>query len=730
MNDYYSNSQQHIADELLLVDVLLHGEVVRHRAVGNVKDDGFQGLYIAEEEIDALLGYAAAGGVKSGNARPDGESCERLKAAAADLKESIDRKVQRSLEKGVSLTLFRLAALYDLAIVELQVLTICLAVHVDTKYQRLFAYLQDDVTRKNPTVALLLALPGNSLNDTFALRSVFSRRSVLLRENLLEYVQGPYEGSTVLPTRQVALDGRIADYLLDCGGPDERLENIVEVCSGESRLEELALPRELVDGLREFVSFYRDAVSSDNFLFLLSGSCASLKREVASAICGELGVMLLVVDLRALHGSALAFQQGIILALRESRLLPAALYFEGCEFLFEQDDAEFQRECLLRELDTRSLLSFLSAGNIPVLQDSLTRQRLMEIDLPLPDYELRREIWSRCLSDHVMAEDLNIREIAAKYTLTRKQIIDVVATASGYALWRFPRNPEIIRDDIRRACLVHSNRSLNKLAQRIVPKYRWDDIVLGGSVIEQLKEIVEMVAFKPVVHDKWGFDRKLTVGKGISALFHGESGTGKTMAANIIANELGMELYKIDISTVVSKYIGETEKNLSRIFHEAENSNAVLFFDEADALFGKRTEVKDSHDRYSNIEVSYLLQRIDEFGGIVILATNFNQNMDEAFERRLRFIVHFPFPDERARLQIWQNVFPEETQLDQDIDFLQLASKLSISGGNIANIALTAAFYAVKAEESVNFEHLLRACRSEYRKTGRLWSAEELRIGD
>ena len=210
---------------------------------------------------------------------------------------------------------------------------------------------------------------------------------------------------------------------------------------------------------------------------------------------------------------------------------------------------------------------------------------------------------------------------------------------------------QLTMTDLYEACRLHSNQKLATLARKITPKYAWDDIVLPADRLEQLREICNHVKYRERVYGQWGFDRKLSLGKGLSILFAGPSGTGKTMAAEIIAGALGLDLYKIDLSTVVSKYIGETEKNLSRIFIEAETSNSILFFDEADALFGKRSEVKDSHDRYANIEIGYLLQRMEEYEGVVILATNFRKNMDEAFVRRLHFTVEFPFPNEEDRQQ-------------------------------------------------------------------------------
>jgi len=232
------------------------------------------------------------------------------------------------------------------------------------------------------------------------------------------------------------------------------------------------------------------------------------------------------------------------------------------------------------------------------------------------------------------------------------------------------------------------------------------------------------VEYRSLVYDNWGFGDRLSLGKGLSVLFAGPSGTGKTMAAEIIAGELGLDVYKIDLSTVVSKYIGETEKNLSRIFTEATTSNAILFFDEADALFGKRSEVRDAHDRYANIEINYLLQKMEEYDGIVILATNFRKNMDEAFVRRIQSTIEFPFPDAEDRLRIWQGVWPENTPR-ADLDLECMASRFQITGGNIRNIALSAAFLAAEDGGCVRMKHLMRATLQEYQKMGKIIMDEE-----
>ena len=300
------------------------------------------------------------------------------------------------------------------------------------------------------------------------------------------------------------------------------------------------------------------------------------------------------------------------------------------------------------------------------------------------------------------------------------QIRDAAATARGLARWRDPEGGHVTMADLNAACRLQSTPKLAALAKKIEPHYVWDDIVLPADRLGQLREICDHVRFRTRVHDDWGFGRKLALGKGLSMLFAGPSGTGKTMAADIIAGELGLDLYKIDLATVVSKYIGETEKNLARIFAEAESSNAILFFDEADALFGKRSEVRDAHDRYANLEVAYLLQRMEEYEGVTILATNLRKNMDDAFVRRMHFIVEFPFPSERDRQRIWEQVWPTGLPRDPALDLDFMAQRCEIAGGNIRNVALAAAFLAAADGGVVTMEHLVHATRREYQKMGKV----------
>jgi SpoVK/Ycf46/Vps4 family AAA+-type ATPase len=351
----------------------------------------------------------------------------------------------------------------------------------------------------------------------------------------------------------------------------------------------------------------------------------------------------------------------------------------------------------------------------------------VEIAMPMPGDAARKECWETALDGRLSsAEGIDPGALAGKFRFTPGQVRTALDAAINHACWRSPGRESLTMSDLHAACRAQSGRKLGALARKIEPRYAWADIVLPEDSLAQLREICQRVAQRHRVLGEWGFDRKLPLGKGVNALFAGPSGTGKTMAAEIIANELGLDLYQIDLSGVVSKYIGETEKNLSAIFTAAESANAILFFDEADALFGKRSEVRDSHDRYANIEISYLLQKMEAYEGVAILATNLRQNLDDSFVRRLAFSIHFPFPDEADRGRIWAGIWPAETPLAGDVDLGLLARQFKLSGGNIKNVALAAAFLAAEDGGVVRMPHLLQATRREYQKLGKPLSMAEL----
>jgi SpoVK/Ycf46/Vps4 family AAA+-type ATPase len=347
-------------------------------------------------------------------------------------------------------------------------------------------------------------------------------------------------------------------------------------------------------------------------------------------------------------------------------------------------------------------------------------------DIPHPSIEERSEVWSTLLAGEPGEESRRLIDgLASKFRFTPGQIQAAIGAASTREDLGSGGSPTVRIEDLHRSCREASNQRLLAYAQKIVLNYGWDDIALPPETSSQLREVCGLVRHRRMVYGRWGFESKFSVGNGVAVLFAGPSGTGKTMSAEIIAGDLKLDLYKLDLSCVVSKYVGETERNLDKIFDEAETSNSILFFDEADALFGKRSEVKDAHDRYANIEINYLLQKLDDYVGILILATNFKGNMDAAFTRRLNYIVDFPAPDAELRRQIWSKVFPPGVPIAPDVDFDFLAHKFEFNGGNIKNIAVNSAFLAVTDQGPIRMVHLIRATKREYQKLGRLCSKSE-----
>jgi SpoVK/Ycf46/Vps4 family AAA+-type ATPase len=311
-----------------------------------------------------------------------------------------------------------------------------------------------------------------------------------------------------------------------------------------------------------------------------------------------------------------------------------------------------------------------------------------------------------------------LAELAARYRLDDEQVATALAAAQLRATWRGADGLD--GRDVREAASAIATPPLEGLARRIEPRYGWDDIILPADGLAQLRELCARARHQLTVLDRWGFGRKHARRAGLTALFVGQPGTGKTMAAEIVAGALGLELFRIDLSAVVSKYIGETEKNLERIFRAADRGDAVLLFDEADALFGKRSDTRDAHDRYANVEIAYLLQRLETYDGVAVLTTNLRNNLDEAFVRRLDFALEFPLPEEPERLKIWRLSLPAEAPLADDVDLPFLARKFRLAGGHIRNIALTAAFLAAEDGGAIGMKHLVRATKREYQKIGKL----------
>jgi ATP-dependent 26S proteasome regulatory subunit len=576
----------------------------------------------------------------------------------------------------------RLARAAGLSPFERQLLLLVAAVELEGRAAGLVASLQDGAGPR-PTFALALGtLPSPHWDALAPSRPLRGRR-------LLALEPGP-----TLASRPLRIEERVLHYLTGIEAQDERLHGVLRVGAGPAPLapSERRLAQELA----------RTAANAGTpTLARIDGADADAQRGVAGEFAGSLGCIPLFVRASALPapGPELALLGSLV--EREVLLLGALPVIETWG---------------AHDSSIAALLDELEAPIAAILGDlsvSPAGRVILHRAIELPEPAEARLLWTNALGrEATLTLNEAVEEISQHFRLGAAAI-DAVArelTAGAAA-------EADLAATLRRLCRERSRVRLEGLAERIDPGATWDDLVLPAGQHELLREIVRHVRHRTQVYERWGFGARTKRGLGVTALFAGESGTGKTLAAEVLASELGLDLYRIDLAATVSKYIGETEKNLRSVFAAAEASGAVLLFDEADALFGKRGEVKDGHDRYANLEVAYLLQRMESYRGLAILTTNLRSNVDRAFLRRLRFVVAFPFPDAPQRAEIWRRSFPPQTPLD-GLDPEGLA-RLVASGGAIRSIAVSAAFSAAEDETAVTAAHVLRAAQAEYAKTER-----------
>ncbi|MCC5635366.1 ATP-binding protein [Nostoc sp. CHAB 5844] len=600
--------------------------------------------------------------------------------------------------------LHTLCQLFGLTEFERDVLLLCVGMELDPNWSVLCANAPGSLGKPYPTFMLATAvLPQPHWN-------AFAPAAPLRKWQLIQIGEG-----SALNLSPLRVDERILHYLLGLNHLDERLQGIVQPLKMQS-VEHVFSHQQLAEQLATTWVETQTALP----IIQLCGDEIASKRAIASTACKLLNLNLHLMS----SGTIINLRQNEINDLlrlweRESMLTNSALLLD-CDEVDYTDPAK-----------ENAIAHLIASISSPLMITSREKKRspqrpLIAIEVQKPNTTEQRIIWQNALGEAATSLNGHVDTLVSHFSLNASTIQTVCAEAKGKLKVKSQNNAQ--NSDFRLqtsdfstllwdTCRSQARTRLDELAQPLKPSATWNDLVLPEAQRQVLRDITAHVRQRAKVYETWGFGNKGGRGLGISALFAGASGTGKTMAAEVIAYELRLDLYRIDLSQVVSKYIGETEKNLRRVFDAAEAGGAILLFDEADALFGKRSEVKDSHDRHANIEVGYLLQRMESYRGLAILTTNLKASLDQAFLRRLRFIVQFPFPDVTQRTEIWQRIFPSQTPT-QDLDHSKLA-KLNVSGGNIRNIALNAAFLAADAGEAVEMKHILQAAKSEYTKLER-----------
>ncbi|MFO8101362.1 MAG: ATP-binding protein [Dehalococcoidia bacterium] len=718
MNEFDDNLEYLMA-ELRRIDLRLRLQVARQRRQNDSTfDDQFRGLFISEEEIDFL--------VSDKNTLLNGEYLEFNDLSEATAyrepeKEGVLRK-QAILQNNTEIRLLNLANLFGLNQFEIDSLLVCLAPEMDTRYEKIFGYLHDDVTRRRPSVSLVLNCLLDGLDERVSARSSFQPTAPLIANRILRIEEESSARTPSLLLRNLKADDRVINYLLGIDEVDALLKDHIQAISSSIPLGHLVLPEQMRQFLAEYAASLND---KSNACLYIQGPIGIGKRTAVQVICNNCDLPVIMVNVRSLVTGSINPNTAVPLIVREAKLQKAAICWYGFDILFSEDNnVQTWLQQINRAIEDFALPVF-ATGELELRHEYAPGNKTVyRLKMEYPPYDVRRRLWNMYLNgDGSSMEEPEIEEIADKFLFTPGQIRNAAMTARNLSLNNM--GDALSKSDVYEACRSMSNHRLSILARKVEPRYEWNDIVLPDDQRRQLREIADFVKYKHIVYTDWHFEEKIAVNSGLNVIFAGPSGTGKTMAAEIISNELGLDLYTIDLSTIVSKYIGETEKNLDRVFTEAKYSNAILFFDEADALFGKRSEVRDSHDRYANIEVAYLLQKMEEYDGIVILATNLKRNIDEAFARRMNYSVEFPQPETPDRLLIWQRIFPLEAPLADDVNLDFMARQFKITGGNIKNIALAGAFLAASDGRRIGMEHLIRATKREYQKVGKLWNESD-----
>jgi len=665
----------HVLRRLELIEARVRAAVARRRSTDPESDDRFRGLYISQAHVDRLLAQP------SPPTAPD--------AGAATARDDIEAAADAAQREGADLRLRRLARTFHLDDIDIELLLIAMAPDVDARFERLYGYLQDDVSRRRASIGLGLELCGVPSSSAYA-RSRLAPGAPLVDEYLI-LVE---ESERPVLTRSLRVPDRVAAHLLGSDRPDAVVAALAYACEPTMPEQAATLVRWIREGGGSRLAYIRERPGA-------SGAA------LAASAFAQIGRPTLALDLERLRTED-DLATVAALAAREAGLTGAGIVAGPVE-----------------ALTAKGLPAVRAFSEIPALvvlvgarswDPAWARDVPFICDAPIPDAALRAELWRRNLNGDT-PPGLDLAGTMAQFRLTAEQVRRAALAARMEA---HAREAPLDEDELKAGARAQNAAGLERLARRIEPAVGFDDLVLPPDTMAQLKELLTRARYREQVLDVWKMGGPAARRRGLTALFAGPSGTGKTMAAEVLAGELGLDLYTVDLATVVDKYVGETEKNLDRIFAEAERVNGVILFDEADALFGKRSEVSHAHDRYANVEVAYLLQRMELFDGIAILATNLRANLDEAFTRRLDSLVDFPEPEAEYRRQLWERSLGTAMPRAVDLDLDFLAESFKLAGGGIRNIVVAAAYMAAELGRPLAMADLIRATQREYLKMGRL----------
>ncbi len=664
-------------------------------------------------EVENLLLQFSGSPEGSNEKLPDDEN-EFHKNALLSLRNDI-KKIRDEALLHLPLTgLLRIQELFGLNEEELSAFAVCCAAALDNRYGKIFAYINDNSNNPYPSGDLLATIMGGESASRLDTLHFLQEDDPLRKFDLIEPA---YSTDSPGPLQTYFKVPRSISAWLNKSWNTGIYNEIYR--SKLIRKEDI--PTDFPNSEFNFINIPL-SVTEPNRLFSFYGKDSQKQTAAAADTALRLGKNLLITYLNSSIAPADRPDQ-LRAWIRDAALLDAVLVLNNADQWNNQ--GKKWDESLTSEILDLKVPVILNSEKIILFTDSNDVSKIMLYRIQFTDLsaEERSKIWKNALdavenySETAISAE-NLQRLSGQFKLTSSQIYNAVSSAAASAE---VKNQKISIEDLYEGARISSVHNLDELAVKLEPRYKWNDLILPVDQTSNLEEMIAMARNRAKVFEEWGVGKRLASGSGISALFTGEPGTGKTMAACVMAAALGIDIYRIDLSTVVSKYVGETEKNLEKIFSNAQSSNVILFFDEADSLFGKRSEVHEANDRYANIEVGYLLQRFESYDGIAILATNLSANLDEAFTRRIHFIIDFPFPDEKYRLKLWESMIPEKVPTEGNLELSDLAKRFRISGGSIRNAIVNAVFMAAEENQPLSHRLLLRGVRREYQKMGKVF---------
>lgn len=709
----YQSSSEHLSELFALLDMCLSvaagakgysgGSFPPFLSTGVMKD-----LSVSSSDIGAVL----VNEQKNNETIPE-QIGDQIMLAAVHIIE----RLKRSRKNNNIPPFERIRILFDLDDMETFSLLLALSVEYDRKYEGVYAYLHNNNSDYYPTIWLAVRMYSMLSGTEASPARMLSGDSGFIRFLCTRELK---KRDRTESSGRLVLSRRVAAYILGENRMDEKLKDFCSYPEEYESTEPLPLREELCE---KTAAVFRENGFREKgcFVLKLNGPKGVGRGYMAYRAVSAFGLKLLRIDLHYLLRKKYQELSKLIDMIYTETVLTGSVpcfVLDADLFVTDEDGAEHLSDLAQKAAEAASMIAglfgfvfWLTPEKDGSFDDTAAEQ--LAFELPMLTANERRLFWSRYLTD----PDIDITACSSKYILTPRTIIRAAATAGEIAAAGKEKvSDRIVADAVRQ----HSTNQLGRLASQINAVFTWDDLVIGEDQKRKMKMICDQVRYRSVVNEDWGFNRKSPYGRGLCALFYGSPGTGKTMAVQVMANDLGLDLYRIDLSQLTSKYIGETQKNISELFDKAKNINAMLFFDEADSMFAKRSEVKDSNDRYANADTAFLLQKLEDHEGITILATNYVNNIDDAFKRRIKFMINFVFPDKDVRIKLWHTILPKSARVDEPLDLEFFAEHFELSGSNIKEILTNSAYLAASEGGGLRNRHIIEAVKLNYSKYGKI----------